>query len=549
MLRPDAHVDAAWPLRRWLLAASVLLALTWLSGLVLLALSGWFITASALAGAGLLLGLEVFLPSAGIRAAALSRTLARYGERVIGHETVLRGLARLRGDTFARIAALPAQLQQRVRSGDWLGRLGADIERLDALPLRVWMPVLAATGLLAAGTALVAWLAPAPGAGWIVGTGAAVMLAAAFAARGGRVAGAEVVAAQHAERIAVLDHLQGHAELRVFDGFEASSDDLERRDAGLARLTRGQAAIAGWAEQATHALVWLSALGMLAMALGWWRSGEVSAPVAVLLALLQLGLAEALVALPGAGWRKGEADAARTRLESLLADADEAGQAQAGPPPAIATPSPAPGLAWRSLEVGFAGARALALSDASVAPGCPLLLVGPSGSGKSTVLATLAGELPPRGGQVWLDGRPVADLEAADVAFVAQDTGLLDASIEANLRLARPGVSPQEASGVLRGLGLGMFAPGAARGWRLRVGEDAANLSGGEARRLLLAWLMVRAPRLALLDEPLQGLDDMARATVIDSLVPWLEQRVAVIATHEPDAWPAHWPRQRFEAG
>jgi ATP-binding cassette, subfamily C, bacterial CydC len=72
------------PARRWSLAAYLLLALTWAAGIGLLALSGWFITATALAGAGLLLGLDIFTPSAGIRAAAIVRTLARYGERVVG---------------------------------------------------------------------------------------------------------------------------------------------------------------------------------------------------------------------------------------------------------------------------------------------------------------------------------------------------------------------------------------------------------------------------------------------------------------------------------
>jgi hypothetical protein len=99
--------------------------------------SGWFITATALAGAGLLIGLDIFTPSALIRGAALLRTVARYGERVVGHEAVLRRLAALRRDTFERIAALPWRPQRALRSGDWQSRLGADIDTLDALPLRV----------------------------------------------------------------------------------------------------------------------------------------------------------------------------------------------------------------------------------------------------------------------------------------------------------------------------------------------------------------------------------------------------------------------------
>ncbi|HSM28055.1 MAG TPA: thiol reductant ABC exporter subunit CydC, partial [Thioalkalivibrio sp.] len=103
--------------RAWTGLAYLLLATTWAAGIALLALSGWFITAAALAGGGLLLGLDLFTPSAGIRAAALVRTLARYGERVIGHEAVLRVLATLRERTFDRVAHLPIPQQRALRSG------------------------------------------------------------------------------------------------------------------------------------------------------------------------------------------------------------------------------------------------------------------------------------------------------------------------------------------------------------------------------------------------------------------------------------------------
>ena len=79
-----------------------------LAGVALLALSGWFLTGAARAGAGGVASVRAFnylLPSAGIRGLAIARTLSRYGERLFGHRAALFALADLRPALFARLAA------------------------------------------------------------------------------------------------------------------------------------------------------------------------------------------------------------------------------------------------------------------------------------------------------------------------------------------------------------------------------------------------------------------------------------------------------------
>lgn len=528
----------------WLLATTLLLAAAWLAGIGLLALSGWFITASALAGAGLLLGLDIFLPSAGIRAAALLRTVARYGERVVGHETVLRRLAELRRDTFAAIARLPLAARRALRSGDWQGRLGADIDALDAVPLRVLAPAAAAALSVLAAAGLATALGAVAIAGLVLGLGLLIGLGTVVAVRAGLAHGEALVAGRHAERVALLDHLGGQAELRAFGALARSREALaacERDQSGQLARQQGRAALL---TQLAQLAVWLASLGTLWLSLSGYLAAAWSGPVAVLLPLMVLGLGEALSALPGAGWRLGESIAAARRLDAVEAG----GPAVLPGPRAVAAPSDAAGLVVRGLRIGFDARRPLLPPlDLAVQPGRPLVLVAASGTGKSVLLETLAGERPALGGGAWLHGGPVAALDADAVALLPQETVLLDASIAANLRLARPDVSPEAAGALLRGLGLDAFAPDGRRGWRLRVGEAAGNLSGGEARRLLLAWLLLRQPRLALLDEPFAGLDADTTATVLATMSPWLAGRCCVIATHEPGRLPPDWPRLRLD--
>lgn len=118
------------PRQSWLTLAFACLALTWIAGAALLALSGWFITASGMAGLGLLVGLDVFTPSSAIRGLALLRTAGRYAERVLGHEAIFRLLANLRVRVFRNLAHQPRQ-GNPLRDTDIVTRLMADIDTLD----------------------------------------------------------------------------------------------------------------------------------------------------------------------------------------------------------------------------------------------------------------------------------------------------------------------------------------------------------------------------------------------------------------------------------
>ena len=127
-----------------LVLGALLAIATALSGIALLALSGWFITATAVAGAALLLGavfmLDIYLPGGGIRFFALSRTVSRYFERLYNHDTVLRQLAKSRVVLFKGLQQLPRSTSKNFSDTDWLSRLTAELDSLDNLYLRLLLP-------------------------------------------------------------------------------------------------------------------------------------------------------------------------------------------------------------------------------------------------------------------------------------------------------------------------------------------------------------------------------------------------------------------------
>ncbi|MDX6326007.1 MAG: molybdate transport system ATP-binding protein [Nocardioidaceae bacterium] len=177
--------------------------------------------------------------------------------------------------------------------------------------------------------------------------------------------------------------------------------------------------------------------------------------------------------------------------------------------------------------------------DLRVESGETVALLGPNGAGKSTVLSLIAGTLRPDHGEVVLDGRPLAAMSAGtstwvppharQVALLAQDP-LLFPHLTA---LDNVAFGPRS-----RGAGRRQSRH-AARRWLTEVGVgDLADrrpqaLSGGQAQRVAVARALAAEPRLLLLDEPLAALDVAVTPALRQTLRRVLEDRSAVIVTHD----------------
>jgi ATP-binding cassette subfamily C protein CydC len=128
--------------RKGFLLALILSLVTLLAGVALLGTSGWFITAAALTTAGL--AFNLFVPSAMVRGFSFIRILARYGERLSGHDATLRLLSDLRGWLFARLFPRLPFRDRSLRHGDLVSRLTADVDALDTAFLVAIGPITAA---------------------------------------------------------------------------------------------------------------------------------------------------------------------------------------------------------------------------------------------------------------------------------------------------------------------------------------------------------------------------------------------------------------------
>jgi len=504
--------------RRLLLGAG-LSTLTVLAGIALLGVSGWFITATGLAGlsATAALAFNVFVPSAGIRLLALGRTFGRYAERLVTHDATLGVLASLRVQLFRGWAEPQAVRALLLRPGRLLFRLTSDIDALESVYLRLLVPLAATFGAALLASLLLAILDWRLGVFvfcWLLVCGWGV---AAWTARRARPLALRRVQLTERLRAGAIDLAAGQTDLALAGRLPAQCEVLQQIDA---RLARGDDALhrletrAGWlhavAGHATVALV-LMAGGALAV------QGKLDAPLAALALLTALAALEPFAAL-----RRGAIEAARSALAARrLAPRLRKDTMQTR---AVQQAESGEALRMDQVSVVHAGRARPALHaiDLRIEAGQRVAVIGASGAGKSTLLALAAGELAPQSGRV----------AAASCTWLTQRTELFQDSLRDNLRLADPQASDAQLWAVLQAAGLAGDVRRLADGLDTPLGEGGLGLSGGQSRRLALARLLLRPTRFWLLDEPTEGLDGATAADVLTRLSHHAEGRTLLIATH-----------------
>lgn len=506
-----------------LLAASVTGALVSAGAVALLGVSGWFITASALAGAAGPAVAHVFnylVPSAVIRFLAIVRTASRYGERVTGHEAALKALAALRPQLFEGLARGSTARALSLAGGEASARLVQDVDAVQDRFVRLSAPWSAGAGLLTG-------MVMASLAGWRAAI--AVALAAMLSVGVGVILGRRLAEpAGHRLQEAMGDFKTD------FAAMSAAAPELQAygmKDWAVDRLARQGGEVEAAAEALARAGGWLMAGQTLAMALG--VTGAAVAAGSASPALTALSMLAAVATIESAGnllnalRQNGAVAVAVQRLGELLD----------GEAPSAASSSVAPNLY-------------LATPDLRLAPPQRLAIVGRSGAGKTTLIERMMHLRPPMPGEI-----AFADLKGADqvlealalealtpdavrplFAYAPQQAVLMAGSVRENLRLAAPSADDEQLWAVLEDAGLADRIRAAPGGLDVALGENGARLSGGERRRLGLARAYLRPAPWLVLDEPTEGLDAVTEAKVLERLSQRLQRtgQGLILISHRP---------------
>ncbi|NDC51968.1 MAG: ATP-binding cassette domain-containing protein, partial [Actinobacteria bacterium] len=171
-----------------------------------------------------------------------------------------------------------------------------------------------------------------------------------------------------------------------------------------------------------------------------------------------------------------------------------------------------------------------------VPAGTMTALVGPSGAGKTTISALVSRLYDVTGGEIKIGGTDVRDLQLTSlreaIGVVTQDAHMFHDSIAANLRYAKADASESEMIEACKSAQIWEMIQTLPNGFDTVVGERGHRLSGGEKQRLAIARLLLKAPRIVILDEATAHLDSENEALVQEALSTALKNRTSIVIAH-----------------
>lgn len=523
--------------------------ISWLLGLMtavsvlgLVMVAGWFITMTAVAGVfGVLF--NYYIPSAIIRLFAIIRTLSRYGDLMVSHHAIFGLLKELRVKFFARWATTP-QAGRTDSSSQTMHCLVKDIDVLNEFPLRLVSPFVVA---VLSSVMLSMLLMMALPFGWLV----VGLLVLAFGVVILTLKKGVVLATQESKlteqrQSALLDTLPAIHQLLTWGAWDTKKHELIALDDAHHAHTKHAHALKRNTNLINQIIIALAVCTVLGLAHQYFIVDKHTMPFtadnlsqhlhlnpAYVLALVLglFGLIEIITNLSSEPLALGRSLMAKTRLNELMVSQD----VQTNKLPLIDN---AHTLSLQNVSVKMPSAIigvdniTVTLTDDK-----PTLIMGASGVGKSTLLATLAGEIAPVGGQILYGGQEYQTLDfGRSLGFLGQNVDIFDQTLADNLRLGKPSASDDELLMALAKVNLSDWVQVQPKGLATPLGEYGMAVSGGQARRIALARLLLAPKKILLLDEPFAGLDTTTRQAVWQSLTAMQqagEIGILAIATHQ----------------
>lgn len=529
-----------------LLSLALLLGgLALLAGMGLLAYSGWFISATAIAGAGgaTALAFDIFRPGAIIRAFAVVRTTARYGERLMSHDAVLHLLADLRGQAYRKLARLAPEPLAQQADGELLQRMVGDIDTLDEGPLRVLLPLLWSTLIVALALILVTVAHPAffaVAAPWMF---AAALLVPAATARQAWLANRRLAELSGRHREIAVDQLRGLTTLLLCGAWAQRREDWSVLDRQIVDGRFRQRLIDAAGLAVVMLCIGFAAWAVLCRGDALIAARAVSLPWLAMSALACLATLEALAPAASAMQAWARTKAANDRLVGLF---NQSEQVVFG----AETLTHRTHVHSTSLDVlslhqasyfhsrgdHDTRPRGLGATTLDIALGDRVVISGPSGSGKSTLAALIARTLDPQAGVIKLgdvDLRQIPESSLrSSIALLTQRPHLFAMTLAENLRLGDPSADDARLLAALNAVALDNFVRSLPLGLATPIGEYGMGLSGGEARRVAIARTLLHSASVVILDEPFEGLDAATRDHVVKGIDAWLADATLIVISH-----------------
>jgi len=498
--------------------------LTAFAGIALLAVSGWFISAAALAGitTATAHAFNFFTPGAIVRGLSITRTAGRYGERLANHEATFRLIAKLRSQIFKQLGD-KQNVSALMNRHDTGSQLLQDINNIESIHLNALIPALSAW-CTAIGFLAMCWLF-LPQMALIslpLLVTSLVIIPWGYAS-----AVVQPESELHLHRSMVWSRTSAlFSSMRLLTLTQQINQQgkLLREDAKRA----DQFEMAALKRQQLMLLIaqtsGLTLLGCtLFFAISAYQNGEMAGSQIFMMMLLVLGTNEVIA---GANSALGHLLLGRRALARLehLTTASKTRQDSRQFSAALEQ-----GVRLTDIHFQYSNANTPVFKGftLSFTTRGIFWLMGESGRGKTTLLKLLAGELAPSQGHVLLNAHG-----PEQIGYMPQQVQVIRSSLRQNLDLNAE-FSDQKIWQALEKVELAEWARGLPKGLDTWIGKGEWEPSGGETKRIGLARMFLLQPQIILLDEPFSGMENALQLSLLNQLRKDWCQSLVIIVSHD----------------
>ena len=515
----------------WQILCGLSLALlTLFTSVFLLSLSGWFLASTAVVGVAGLYTFNYMLPAAGVRGAAITRTAARYMERLVDHNTTFKILAYLRTLAFRKILPLSANQLAQYQRADLLNRFIVDIDALDHLYLKLFSPIV--TALLTIGIIFIVLSninLPVALIITIILTLTLLVVPVIFY-QAGKELGKNLAKQQSEYRLLLINYLQGQAELTLFNAQSRYRHKLDELETNWLRNQQQQSTLMAL----SSALVLLIA-GFLTLLVLWLITQYTLSPLVALFVFVSLASAEILAPIPGAFIFLGQVLTSATRTTAIFNQTPDIKFISESESKKVDLSSAT--LQFENINFSYPNQPFAVLTDFSltVNQGEHIGLIGKTGCGKSTLLNLVNRAWEPTSGNIYFNDTPLNQLDEKTlrqaIAMVPQVIAIFSDTLRQNLLIGNPQATEQQLIEVLKQVELEKLL-NTDQGLNLLIGQGGRALSGGEIRRIGIARALLHNSPLILMDEPTESLDQQTEQQIIQLIKQTCKNKTLIMVTH-----------------
>ncbi|MDQ0193661.1 thiol reductant ABC exporter subunit CydC [Paenibacillus wynnii] len=523
----------------WRFVLIILLgALTVFSASSLMYTSGFLISKASTPIENILM---IYVPIVGVRTFGTSRAVIHYIERLLGHDTILRILSKMRIRLYNILEPQALFLSSRFRTGDILGMLADDIEYLQNVYLRTVFPSVIALLLYAAvvislGTFDIAF-ALLMALYILVLVVVLPLISLLFTQKRQR----EVKQERNSLYQKLTDAVLGMGDW-VISGRQAQFVDTYEADEK--RVARTDAALRGWARLRMfigQAIVGVGVVSLLFWAAGQYASGAIAGTLIAAFVLVVFPVADAFLPVSEAVEKIPQYRNSLERLAGVEVDEEHAVAAGLTLDNTAAAAMDVQSVHIQLKNAGYrygaSESEEWSIRDLNldIPQGKKIAIIGRSGVGKSTLLKVIQGVIKPSVGSAVINGMDAAaygDRIPSIISVLNQSPHLFDTTVANNIRLGDPKASDEaikEAGALAK---LDTLISSLPEGYNTPVREAGQRFSGGERQRIALARILLQNTPVVVLDEPTVGLDPRTERELLATIFEAMAGKTLVWVTH-----------------